>query len=292
MRLLVLKRPVLRGVEFAVTYRCQSHCTHCLRVSLIDPDRTELSPNEVAVVVDDLLWLGALNINLTGGEPLLREDILDVIAAARPDKCFLTLATNGIELTPAKATQLRNAGVRMLSISIDDPLEQEHDRKRCYPGSYRKAMDALAIAAGAGLKVSVCCILTRDLLEDARIYDLISQLRGKVQQITLNLPYRVGGWAGSEHTLTEQELKAFRDLLTHPFVRWQGSSGFLGEGCPAGGEKIYITPYGDVFPCACIHASFGNVRDRSVREIYEEMRRTPIFRKGTHRLCLVAEDPI
>ena len=84
----------------------------------------------------------------------------------------------------------------------------------------------------------------------------------------------------------------FRRLVSQPSVRWEGSSNYLREGCPAGGEKIYITPYGDVMPCACIHASYGNLRERSLREIYREMRETPIFRKGTHRRCLVAEDPV
>jgi MoaA/NifB/PqqE/SkfB family radical SAM enzyme len=291
-RLLALRLPVLRGVEFAVTYRCESSCPHCLRLSLIDPNRPELAPEEIAGAVEDLLWLGALNINLTGGEPLLREDLMEVIAAAQPRRCFLTLATSGGALTLAKAVQLRRAGIRMLSISIDDPGEQEHDRKRCTAGSYRRAMRALGIASEAGLKVSVCCILTRDLIEGGRIIELIDMLQGKVQQITLNLPYRVGGWAESEHVLSEDDLRVFRRLVSRPFVRWQGSSGYMGEGCPAGGEKIYITPYGDVLPCACIHATYGNLRQRPLRDIYAEMRRTPIFRKGTHRLCLVAEDPV
>jgi MoaA/NifB/PqqE/SkfB family radical SAM enzyme len=223
---------------------------------------------------------------------LLREDLIEVIAAARPRKCFLTLATNGIALTISKAVQIREAGIRMVSLSLDAPEAEKHDQERGYPGCYQKAMQAIDSALSAGLKVSVCCILTRDLLQSGRILTLIDQIKGKVQQVTLNLPYRVGGWAGHDERLTEEELLMFRKLVSRPFVRWQGSSNYLREGCPAGGEKIYITPYGDVMPCACIHASYGNLRERSLQEIYKEMRQTPIFRQGIHGLCLVAEDPV
>jgi MoaA/NifB/PqqE/SkfB family radical SAM enzyme len=203
-----------------------------------------------------------MNINLTGGEPLLRDDILDVVRMAWPDRCFLTLATNGKALSFPLAVALRKAGVRMLSLSLDAPGPEGHDGRRGVPGSYRTVMEALEEARRAGLRVSVCTIVTRDLLRGGGIEKILAEIRGRAQQLTLNMPYMVGGWAGHDEWLDREDRRIFRELLKLPGVRWEGSSNYFKEGCPAGVEKIYITPYGDVMPCACIHASYGNVRNR------------------------------
>jgi len=289
-RMLLFRTPLVRGVEFAVTYRCQLKCPHCLRWPLMDTERRELTAGEIREVTGALIRLGALNINLTGGEPLLREDILDVVRMAWPDRCFLTLATNGKALTLPLARDLRKAGIRMLSLSLDAPGAETHDRLRGAPGNYRQVMQALEVARRAGLRVSVCTIVTRDLLRGEAVPRILRELRGRAQQLTLNMPYMVGGWAAKDEWYTEDDRRRFRELLALPGVRWEGSSNYFREGCPAGVEKIYITAYGDVMPCACIHASYGNVRERPLEEIYADMRRTPIFRKGVHACCLVAED--
>ena len=291
-RLLLLRQPLLHGVEFAITYRCQAQCDHCLRLPLMDPDREELTPREIRAVIRDLIRLGALNINLTGGEPLLREDILEVVRLAYPNRCFLTLATNGLALDRTMAKALRKAGVRMLSLSLDTPKAAEFDRQRRVEGIYDKTLEALEIAREAGLRVSVCSIVTKELLRIGGVERILEEIKDKAQQLTLNMPYRVGGWADHDERLNEEDFIRFRELLKLPGVRWEGSSNYLKEGCPAGGEKIYITPYGDVMPCACIHASYGNVRERPLREIYAGMRRAPIFKKGVHPCCLVAEHPV
>jgi len=211
---------------------------------------------------------------------------------AYPGRCFLTLATNGVALDLPLARELRKAGIRMLSLSLDSPDAREYERKRGVPGIHGKVMEALEIARQARLRVSVCTIVTKELLESGGVERILEEIRGKAQQLTLNLPYRVGGWVEEGERLQCEDLARFRKLVKRSGIRWEGSSNYFKEGCPAGGEKIYITPYGDVMPCACIHASYGNVREKPLKTLYSEMRKTPLFRKGTHAMCLVAEDPL
>lgn len=180
----------------------------------------------------------------------------------------------------------------MLSLSLDAPAPETHDGLRGAPGNHRQVMQALEVARQAGLRVSVCTIVTRDLLRGEAVPRILRDIRGLAQQLTLNMPYMVGGWAEKGEWYTEEDRRRFRELLALPGVRWEGSSNYFREGCPAGVEKIYITAYGDVMPCACIHASYGNVRERPLEEIYAAMRRTPIFRDGVHACCLVAEHPV
>ncbi|MCZ7584489.1 MAG: SPASM domain-containing protein [Deltaproteobacteria bacterium] len=74
-----------------------------------------------------------------------------------------------------------------------------------------------------------------------------------------------------------------------PHVRWEGSTNFRAEGCPAGSEKIYVTPYGDVFPCAIIQTGFGNLLDEPIEEIWKRMGAVASF-DGRVKPCLVACD--
>ncbi len=288
-RLLLTGGPVLRGVEFAITYRCQLSCKHCLKADLLDPEREELSPDEVGSAVDACLDLGALNINLTGGEPLLREDLFEIIPRCRPDRNYLTLATNGLALTPEIAQRLSHAGVRMLSVSLDGARPGTHDKSRGEQGCHERTLRAISCATDAGLKVSVCTILRHDLIASGEIWELVELSQNLADQLTINLAYSVGGWAGRPALISEEDRQVFHNLLALPGVRWEGSSNYLREGCPAGNEKLYITPHGDVMPCACIHTSFGNIRQTPLESIYRRMSSSPLYSIRNDR-CLVAEN--
>ena len=98
----------------------------------------------------------------------------------------------------------------------------------------------------------------------------------------------MGRWEGRDLTLSTDAYRIYLDLLRLPHIRWEGSSNWISEGCPAGAEKIYITPYGDVFPCAILQTSFGNLREQPLDRIYERIGEDPRF-KNCKKPCLAAE---
>ena len=279
----------LRGVELAVTYRCQCRCQHCLRTTLEEPDRRELDLPELRRVMQDLHRLGVLNINLTGGEPLMRPDLAQIIEAARPDRTIVTVASNGVLLDARNMEMMRRLGVAGLAVSVDAPDGQRHDEQRRLPGCHAAMLEGVERALDAGLTVNWVTILTAESLADGSIHRLVRMSARPNTTLTLNLPYPVGSWSGRDDLLLgPRELAQFRALLRVPHVRWEGSSNFFREGCPAGGEKIYITPYGEVMPCAVIHRSFGDVRREPLPQIHRRMCRTPPYDR--HRPgCLVGE---
>ncbi len=282
-------RERLRGVELAVTYRCQCRCRHCLRTGLMDHPRPELDLCELRQVMGDLHRLGVLNINLTGGEPLMRQDLPQIIQAARPRRTIVTVATNGVLLDRRNVQMMRRLGVAGLAVSIDSPNGRQHDRQRRLRGCHAMMLQGVERALDAGLVVNWVTILTRRCLADGSIHRLVRMADRPNVTLTLNLPYPVGSWAGrADLLLGPDELRQFNALLRVPHVRWEGSSNFFREGCPAGGEKIYITPYGEVMPCAVIHRSFGNVRHHSLGQIHRLMCRTPPYDRHRPR-CLVGE---
>jgi len=285
-KLLVRKEPVLRGVELAITYNCQARCRHCLQTELIEPERREFSISEVERTVRECMEVGAVYINITGGEPLLRPDLLELIPRCRPDKVLLSIATNGILLGPM-AHRLYRAGIRMVTVSMDSSFPDEHDKIRCFHGNWKLLMDGVETAKKAGMRVFLNTIATSENIKSGDLLRMSEQVRAMGDVLTVNLPYRVGAWRHKKDAvLSDDEMKAYFRLLKEPHVRWEGTSNYLRQGCPAGTEKVYISPYGDVFPCAVMHVSIGNVRERSFAEIYREMRAVPMFRNG-HDVCLV-----
>ena len=283
-------RPVLRGVELALTYRCQCRCQHCsagaLRRAGLGP---ELTTREAESIIDQCLALGALNINLTGGEALYREDLGRLIQRARPRSTVVSVATNGILLTAARARMLSRCGARIVTISLDSPHADQHDRRRGHEGCFEAALRAGDNAREAGLDVFFCTILMKEQLRNGDIHRLIRLARGRGAMLTVNVPWAVGSWEGRDDLLLDEgEQAQFWRIVAQPGVRWEGGSNYLQEGCPAGVEKLYITAHGEVMPCTGLHRSFGDARRRPLAEIWAEMRGTPPFHR-INRRCLAAD---
>jgi len=281
-------RPRLRGVELAITSACNCACGHCLEPGVKRDGQPHLSLSELRVILADLHRLGVLNINLTGGEPLLRHDLDAIIRAARPRRCAVTVASNGLLLTEATAARLRRLGVAGVAVSIDAPEAEAHDAARGHPGCFAAMLAGVERCKGAGLAVNWVTILTPALVASGGADRIADMARERGVTLTLNLPYPVGRWAGRRDLLPgPAERACFARLLQLPWVRWEGSSGFLREGCPAGREKIYISASGEVFPCAVIHRPCGDLRRERLPAIYRRLTSTRPY-DGHNPDCLVA----
>jgi MoaA/NifB/PqqE/SkfB family radical SAM enzyme len=285
-RLLVRRRPTLRGVELAVTYRCQCACRHCLKDTIVDAGRPELTVAEIGRAVEGMASVGLLFVNITGGEALLRDDFYEIVSACRPRRLFVTLASNGRGVDRATVRRLIAARIRMITFSLDSADARLHDEGRRCDGVFDDVVGAIAACRAEGLPVFVNTIATRGNAASGDLRALAALVGGWGAKLTINLPYMVGSWDRRTDLLLDDAARAQVDeLMRLPHVRWEGSSNYLREGCPAGTEKVYLTPYGDVMPCAAIHASYGNVREEPFEEIYLRMRRTPLF-CGVNGPCL------
>ncbi|NOZ85806.1 MAG: radical SAM protein [Deltaproteobacteria bacterium] len=289
--LLLLKRPRLRAVEFAVTYRCNAACKHCSAVGLEDKSRKELGAGEIIRIAAEARKLGALNINYTGGEALLRDDLEEIIAASRPESTVVSVATNGKLFTAKRAEGLARAGLKIVSISLDSRVPSEHDDFRGTRGMFRAALQAVEIAKGFGIEPFLCTTVTSKSINNGGTRALIDLADRLDVTITLQTACPVGNWAEeNEQLLAPRDRGIFYKLTRLPHVRWEGISNYLKEGCPAAVEKLAITPYGEVMPCVFFHVSYGNLREESLQSIWTRMlQKGPFYkiRKG----CPVAEDP-
>jgi radical SAM protein with 4Fe4S-binding SPASM domain len=147
-------------VSWNLTYRCNLACEHCYLDAGGSPlvatenfaDRSELGTEECFKVIDEIAAFApeCLTI-LTGGEPLLRRDILEIVRRAAERGLWVVVGTNGVRITENVAKRLADAGARGLSLSLDALDPERHDRFRRVRGAWQNTVDGAEILNRTGL---------------------------------------------------------------------------------------------------------------------------------------------
>ena len=134
-----------RLVAWELTNRCNLRCRHCRAADAGEAVPGELSRDEALALVDDIASLGPLTLILTGGEPLVREDFMDIVRAGVSRKLRVAVATNGTLVTEGLAREMKTEGVSRVSLSLDGPDAATHDAQRGLEGAYDMLVAAAAL---------------------------------------------------------------------------------------------------------------------------------------------------
>ncbi len=151
------KKPV---IAWNVTRRCNLHCAHCYTDSFDRQYEGELTTEEAKAVIDDLAAFGAPVILFSGGEPLLRPDLPELVERAQARGIRSVLSTNGTLLIHAVAQELKDLGVSYVGVSIDGP-QPVHDRFRGMAGAFHEALQGIRNCQEVGLRVGLRVTLTQ-----------------------------------------------------------------------------------------------------------------------------------
>jgi radical SAM protein with 4Fe4S-binding SPASM domain len=166
------KKPV---VVWNVTRACNLSCLHCYASATTGKAADELDADEAMALVRSLTGYGVPVILFSGGEPLMRPDLLALVEAAVAGGARAVLSTNGLLLNAGAASRLAGIGLSYVGISLDG-LEARHDAMRGRPGAFRGAIAAVGTALDAGLKVGLRLTLTRSNRGDIDgIFDLMEE---------------------------------------------------------------------------------------------------------------------
>jgi len=149
------KRPLVGPAlgTLLVTYRCNLACRVCDLPSRAVARRRagdrELGTREMRAILDDFKAIGTLGVGFTGGEPMLRDDLFDLLAHGSRRGMHVHLNTDGFRVDAAAARELVAVGVRSVNVSLDGATPAEHDLARGRAGAFRDATAALAALAAA-----------------------------------------------------------------------------------------------------------------------------------------------
>jgi len=279
------------AMTFAVTYRCQCKCSHCSAGDHIRNDIEELSTEEAKKLIDDGQDLGITILAFTGGEPLLREDIYELISYVDQNKTMPILFTNGLLLTNENVEKLADTGLYSLFVSLDSPDLWEHDRLRGVSGLFETALEGIEKMKSKGVFVGISSYATRTGTHRGlykRMHKLAIELgvhnlllfdcvpTGNLLKDTSEMLIRE-----QREEIYEYSADVFKNRIIPPVSSqsWQNSleAYMAGIGCLAGNIQYYVSAYGDVTPCDFAPLSFGNIRREPLRSIWKKMVDHPAY---------------
>ena len=280
-----------RSLCVAVSYRCNLTCSHCSARSLEDRARPPMTLDQYAVLADQVERLGFFNIQFTGGEPLLRTDLETIIARFHPRRNFILVSTNATLLDADRIKRLKDAGVDVLSVSLDSSDESVHDAFRGMRGAWGRTLHAVKLALRSGMKVSLSTVVTHQNVRSADLEALARLTRSLGCGMQLNWACPVGAWAGNrEARLSEEDMRElFAFLERHHHARTDFDGNYRHRGCPAVKEMMYLTVQGDFLPCAFIPISYGNVTEEPLEVVRQRALQDPTYQRYWNR-CLSANN--
>ncbi len=271
--------------NFAVTPRCCCNCWHC---SFADRSRRdELSLGELQGAIRQVQDLGAAVIGITGGEPLLRDDLEDIIAAIGPRSMPL-LFTTGFRLERERVRALKEAGLGIPVISLDHYKPEIHDRGRNVKGMFDHALQAIRLFREEGFYVAVSFVPSRELVDQPgemfKVIEFFKELG--VNDMRLTSPILAGKLTAHPEELLSPEQVATVWQVQRKCTRTPGYPGVFAYdyfedkslyGCGAGYNYLFIDSQGNACPCDFTMMSLGNIKDEPLERIWRRM--SGLFRR-------------
>jgi AdoMet-dependent heme synthase len=313
-----IKIPPLRLLAWETTRRCNLACLHCRAAAGSGPYPGELTTAEGKKLLDDLATMGQVVVILTGGEPLLREDIFDLAAHGTSLGHRMVMAVNGTLLTPAIARRLKEAGIQRVSISIDGATAGSHDRLRAVDGAYAGALAGIEACREAGLPFQINTTVTRaNRTELPAIHALALQLNAAAHHVFVLVPTGRGELIREELLNPEEYEATLRWLLERQragklFIKptcapqfyrlWRQDAAARGEkispashgmeamtkGCLGGQGFAFVSYKGEVQPCGYLELMAGNVRETPFpetwknSELFQQLRQVDDYHGKCH----------
>lgn len=277
-----LRRSAPLTVHVCITQRCFYRCKHCGATTPADKD--DLTTAQWIRALRSIQDAGVAYAAISGGEPLLRSDLEEILGAL-DDRTTLLMFTNGRMLTARRAQALKQAGLFFLAVSIDSPIAARHDELRGHAGAFHKAIEAVHNAREAGLYTVISSVIYRKDLENDYIHRLFElAAEHGAHEVRVHQPIPRGAladvpnasdifwtrkdmaWFYRQQFLANRNIGGRLKVSSFPYT--EGPCKF---GCGAGVLHSYINAAGDLWPCDFVPLTFGNLLQEPAKDIYARM---------------------
>ena len=193
----------LRLVAWEITRSCNLNCIHCRASSESGPYPEELDTQKCLSILGEIRKTGTPIVILTGGEPLLREDVFELAKKGTDLGLRMVMATNGTILTPEIVQEIKESGIQRVSVSIDGHDGTSHDNFRKVPGAYKMAMNGITLLREGGVEFQINTTVTKHNAENLpEILDLAVDMGAVAHHLFLLVP------TGRAKQMVEQEVEA------------------------------------------------------------------------------------
>lgn len=284
------------SIHFCVTWRCNLNCRQCDIPLTGKKERPELTTEQICTAIQQLKdWLGPFHLNLAGGEPFIRKDIMDIIEFSSRNSITVGVTTNGMLITEKIAKRIERSGIQSLNISLDSMTPKMHDYYRNRTGSHKRIMKLIERLNKPRdyCLVIATILMSQNAEEVVEMVDWVENkmLNGIIFQplfSTFGKPYQSGWWKGCEFwprtkeqlrkldsVLDElikgkkdgsavvnsvRQLEAMRQHFHHPEITGR-------RRCRADTKNFAINEYGDALLCFWLDP-VGSVLEHSPKEIW------------------------
>jgi len=295
-----------RLVAWEVTRNCNLNCVHCRAAASRGPYEGEPDTAKCFQILDQIEEVGKPIIILTGGEPLLRQDVFELARHGTEKGLRMVMATNGTLITKEIAERMKSSGIQRVSVSLDGADAEQHDRFRKVAGAFDGALKGIEILKNEGIEFQINTTITRHNVEQAEaMLRLTVRLGAAAHHIFLLVP------TGRAKDMTDQEIDAqeyekllhwFYDMrrevpihlkatcAPHYYRVLRQEAHKRGEkvdyatygldavtrGCLGGTSFCFISHVGIVQPCGYLELDCGDLKNATFRDVWED---SAIFRK-------------
>jgi len=293
---------ILRLVAWEITRNCNLNCIHCRAAATMGPYSGELDTQSCLDLLDQIAEVGQPIVILTGGEPLLREDIFQVAAHGTAKGLRMVMAPNGTLINEASARRMAAAGIKRISVSIDGATAAAHDAFRKVEGSFEAALRGARLVKQAGIDFQINTTITQANLDQIpKIQELAVELGAVAHHIFLLVPTGRGkylidqeitaqeyedtlNWFYDQRERTPMQLKATCAPHYYRILRQRAkaegktvsfqSHGLdaVTRGCLGGTGFCFISHQGIVQPCGFLDVNSGDVTRASFAEIWRDSK--------------------
>jgi len=291
-----------KWVAWEITRRCNLRCVHCRSSSEMEvKGHPDFSTVEAFRIIDDIVSYAKPVVVLSGGEPLVRQDVFEIARYGTDKGLRMCLATNGILVNDEICEKIRNSGIRIVSLSLDGSEETVHDNFRNQKGAFAGVINAARLFKKHGIEFIINSSFTkRNQEEIPKIYRLAKELGATAWYMFMIVPTGRGEEIMNELISKEdyeeilewhyQMEKGEKDMLVRPTCaphyyrivlqkskeegekfekRTLKFSTGGAKGCIAGQVICLIDVDGNVLPCSYFPKPAGNIKRQSFKDIWE-----------------------
>jgi radical SAM protein with 4Fe4S-binding SPASM domain len=297
-------------VMLELTYNCNEKCIHCFNPGAARNDeekatrtnREEIDINDYERLLNDLQKLGVVKIIITGGDPFVKKDIWKLISLIYERDFALDIYTNGLALVE-KSEKLAKFYPRSVGLSVYSAIESIHDGITRVPGSLKKTLSVANDFMNLGIPIYFKCPIMNN---NATTYYTVTELAkqyGAIPQFDVSLTDAVDGDNSISKSL-QVNGEMLEVILRDPHIAlYIGKEApnygkiernFSNAFCGAGTSLMNITPEGDITPCNSFPTQFGNLKNKSFLDVWDNSKSLEEWQNisikdydecGTHERC-------